>query len=874
MIGEFLTSLASRWPLTLAVVAALLIGIVQSPEPTTATHNCSATGSPAGPFDLRAYEANSWKGKYARTMELAGHNQLFPDKPKFALPKLEMGRRSAGSSQKTSPYIPPVILKAVAWVESSWSMADWSVAYGKVGPPLVSHSCAYGIMQVLSGMQNFTGVPSLNQASIGSHYAFNVAAGSRVLAEKWNYAPEFRPLVGKRNPEIVENWYYALWSYHGFTYTNHPKNSKYSSSRGVYRCDGTQSYGSFPYQELVLGCVANPPVVDGKQLWKPVDVHLPTLGKSAFSPSAWEACSQSLSCADMDFATPNPSHTDPKTPGVSRGDVLGNPKLALSKGSISMVAVPPAVEGTASLAIVNTGTGPLSWRVKSSASWLEAQRSQGVTPGSKSSTVTVRANANGLTPGTYTAKLTIQSRWASGAPKSVSVTLHNNPDGTLLRGSGSAKVYVMRSGLKRHIPNAATFEVNGYKWPDVLDVPDSVIDSLPTGRTVLNVLADGNLVQGPGSAVYVMEGGARRHIKSSSVMSACGYRWDAVYRVSDARLDHIRAGPALGKPPCPRLSPPDGTLLQGDNARVYMMSDGLRRHVKNGLTFEALGLKWGEIDRVPGGAVAMITSGHSLPNVRADGNLLTGSGGAVYVMQGAKKRHVASVGVFDACGYGWDAVYTVTDERLGSISTGSKLSGGPCPEWSPPGNALLRGSGSAIYVAKAGLKRHVPNMATLESEGLLWGNLDVIPDSVLAALPKGSPLLDVLADGNLLKGSGAAVYVMEGGKKHHITSGDVFNACGYGWDAVRGVPEARLQGIPTGSPLSGSPCPGISPPTGTLLKGSTHAIYVMKDSTRLHISSGDVFNGCDYQSGNVNLIADSALGGIPKGPSLKGPPCP
>ncbi|NIN67101.1 MAG: hypothetical protein GTO63_20880, partial [Anaerolineae bacterium] len=126
------------------------------------------------------------------------------------------------------------LLKAIAWIESSWAQADWSVPYGGIGPVLISSSCAYGIMQVLSGMENTTGVPNLDQAMIGGHYAFNIARGARILAQKWNYAPSHRPIVGNRNPEIVEDWYYAVWSYHGFTFRNHPLNPDYSPSRPAY----------------------------------------------------------------------------------------------------------------------------------------------------------------------------------------------------------------------------------------------------------------------------------------------------------------------------------------------------------------------------------------------------------------------------------------------------------------------------------------------------------------------------------------------------------------------------------------------------------------------------------------------------------------
>ena len=191
---------------TLLALALLLTGLDMAPQTARAHHLCGATGSPAGPFDIQAYEAADYKYTYARTLELAGFNQLFPEYEPFAIPRVETGNRAAGSSQAGDSYVPPVILKAIAWIESGWAQAsnyDPLVQYGEVGPALISHDCGYGIMQVTSGMQNVTGIPSLEQAMIGGHYAFNIARGTRILVEKWNQAPWPSAGRSRRQPPIV-----------------------------------------------------------------------------------------------------------------------------------------------------------------------------------------------------------------------------------------------------------------------------------------------------------------------------------------------------------------------------------------------------------------------------------------------------------------------------------------------------------------------------------------------------------------------------------------------------------------------------------------------------------------------------------------------
>ena len=245
------------------------------------------------------------------------------------------------------------------------------------------------------------------------------------------------------------------------------------------------------------------------------------------------------------------------------------------------MTIPPVVNTPSSLGIVNTGTGPLSWRISSSASWLRPATqgvALGTNLGSKASSVTIMANPQGLAPGKYTATLTVDSLWASGSPARVTVTLYNYPDGTLLRGS-TGTVYVIQGGLKRGIPNATTLEALGFDWSDVFTIPDSVLGSLPSGQPLLDVLANGNLLRGTGPEVYVMQGGAKRHITSPAALSDCGYGWDAVRTIPDFRLNGIPTGGALSGPPCPHLLPPDGTLVRGTGPEVYVMQGGLKRHI-------------------------------------------------------------------------------------------------------------------------------------------------------------------------------------------------------------------------------------------------------------------------------------------------------
>jgi hypothetical protein len=415
----------------LGVALACAALVSHSHHAALAASDCAATGSPQGPYSFDTWEAGDYKTRYGGAMELAATNQLFPDDPTFALPPLETGDRAAGSGTTVPGYIPPVILKAIAYIESGWAQASYDplVKYGQTGPVLVSADCGYGLMQVTSGMQNISGIPSLAQTMAGSNYAFNAARGAQILAQKWNDAPELHPIAGNRDPHVIENWYFVLWAYNGFAYRNHPLNSGYDPNRAPYDC-GPDTPRDYPYQELIFGCIANPPLRDGVALWAAQSVTLPDLSDPAFSgpldPNNWNACSYQAQCGPMDIPTPGGAgHTDPTVLSVDRATLLGQPGIA----STSAVDVTPAgTTAQVAVAVTNPGSDLASWRALGSTAWISTSPLTGISLGGEhggySTPLTVKVDASGMPPGDYVGNVTVESAKSAGAPLSIPVTLH------------------------------------------------------------------------------------------------------------------------------------------------------------------------------------------------------------------------------------------------------------------------------------------------------------------------------------------------------------------------------------------------------------------------------------------------------------------
>ena len=371
----------------LVIATALVVAGAAMATLAPRVYGCAFASPPT------AYDPPANRVAHLIGLELAGFNMIAPQSLFFGIPTVETGVREERAVAE-EPYAPPTLLKAIGWIESGISQADWNTPFGAVGPALVSFDCGYGIMQITSGMTRplDNGWPSINQALVATHYLFDIARGSAILVEKWNGAPQVRPIAGTdtgSDPTIVENWYFATWGYNGFTgpganRSNHPSDPGYAWPRTGYSCGALNDgyghrYGDYPYQELVFGCAARPPVVNEQQLWEPLPISLPDLDDPLWgeplSLDNWFACIARSDCAAMDIPSPVPFHLDP----VERP---ANEVAAFLLGSPVLFGNPAIVtEIVSQVTIQNIGLGILAWRARPQQDWITIDKQGGVALG-------------------------------------------------------------------------------------------------------------------------------------------------------------------------------------------------------------------------------------------------------------------------------------------------------------------------------------------------------------------------------------------------------------------------------------------------------------------------------------------------------------
>ena len=400
---------------------------------------CSAFGG-GRPYQFDAYEASRDRLPYLEAQRLAALNRLLPPGDPFALQAITSGRFGTRTDLEGAT-IPVTLLHAVGWIESRLNQARLGVPYEGVGPVLISPSCAYGLMQVASFFSNGGDVPTRGESLVGAHYAYNVAAGAQILVDKWNL--EFFPQVGDANPFFIESWYYVTWAYNGWAFVNHPAGSEVDPFRTPYDCDAP--FNGYPYQELVFGCIENPPSVDGVQLWQAINLRLPNLitlsvtGGPLHTDTYFDGWSDVFTAPftgdelttpfeAMNMGLPSgatlvaPPRIDEAAAALARASILPLPELAVDETVVELLATEQGIQ-SGTITIRNTGAGLLVYRLIPLQDWIRVSVPAGIAVGSgfpllpsqlAAASIVLTPDAEGLPEGLHQGSIIVEGLLPNG----------------------------------------------------------------------------------------------------------------------------------------------------------------------------------------------------------------------------------------------------------------------------------------------------------------------------------------------------------------------------------------------------------------------------------------------------------------------------
>jgi peptidoglycan hydrolase-like amidase len=154
-----------------------------------------------------------------------------------------------------------------------------------------------------------------------------------------------------------------------------------------------------------------------------------------------------------------------------------------------------------------------------------------------------------------------------------------------------------------------------------------------------------------------------------------------------------------------------------------------------------------------------------------------------------------------------------------------------------------------VYLIQDNKRRPILSQRLFNLKKYKWSSVISLSDRDLAVYPLSTPLS--YPNGTLIKGFGPEVYLIENEKRRLITSMALFNNRGYKWKDVITISDEELLGHPVGEIVLFK--------DGTLIKGPSPEIYLVKNQKKNWIKSIDVFLKLGFNWKNVVKISSQEV---------------
>lgn len=311
-----------------------------------------------------------------------------------------------------------------------------------------------------------------------------------------------------------------------------------------------------------------------------------------------------------------------------------------------------------------------------------------------------------------------------------------------------AKAITLTATYKTGTTSAYTLKVNGGEGSGAyLSGTDVIViaNVPPAGKTFDKWTGDTAYVSSPSSLI------------SSVTMPAKAITLVATYKStgSSATFDY-----------------PDGTLIKlPDSPKVYVIIDGEKKWIPIPEVFTQLGYEWTDIKVVDQEQLDVFLDFE-------DNLIRLINDFKVFLVVNGMKRHIPNPAVFLDYGFSWDDVKDVDETTM---------------NWYRSAILLKETNRNDVYFLNGqGVRKLIPSAAVFASYGNKWEDVQIVSKTEMESHELT----------NLIRLQGYSdVYLIDGGKKMHISSAALFNQRGFKWENVIEVNSTEFNFYPNGGDL-------------------------------------------------------------------------
>ncbi len=243
--------------------------------------------------------------------------------------------------------------------------------------------------------------------------------------------------------------------------------------------------------------------------------------------------------------------------------------------------------------------------------------------------------------------------------------IRNYPNGSLLQVSGQPGVWLIDSGVKRPFTNYAAL-VSRFDPKKIIVVSPAALTPYTQGEPIR--FANYSLVQVGTGGIYLLVDNEKRPIDSLATFRTIGFNQEEIIKASEADLASYNVGRTITA----ASVYPTGRLVQNPtNGGVYFVESGYKYPIPDKIFLETK-FKGRVIKR---GTVAELDKYTTGPAVSfGDGELLKSSAvNTVYLISEGRKRPFLSGETFEALGYKFSNVITVSPQFLAGYPVGEPV---------------------------------------------------------------------------------------------------------------------------------------------------------------------------------------------------------